>query len=80
MGCVFFLLAPFVTWAVPDTVDDLEEESLDDISHGGQELGYEELISNRRVLFLLLGIGLVTTVLCFLDPILAPFLNEAYGV
>ena len=53
-------------------VSNLQEEE--------RELGYREILSSRRVKFLLLGIFTSMFTYIFLDPVLAPFMDYYYGV
>ena len=84
LAFMFLGLAPVVTWVVPDSVDELYLEVNESMHSGKDNLtsggSYRELLASRRIIFLLIGTALGTFAFSFPEPILAPFLGDAYGV
>ena len=85
VGTAFAIITPMIFWLVPQEADEEEEDGGDEEAEENQgsfyrELTYSDILSSRRIKFLLLGIMVNLIAYVFLDPILAPYMDDEYGV
>ena len=83
VGTAFAIITPMIFWLVPQEADyDEEDGGEEDDIHGSlnRELTYSDILSSRRIKFLLVGIMVNLIGYVFLDPILAPYMDDEHGV